>query len=1213
MEPTKYTLSDLLAELGMDINNLQNFLWKLNQILSTNSDSVEVTQTRRDGTVDKVLVPSVGFLAGRVQNMEKNFEALLNANGNSVGLKDSNGNLRKFDLRNSASLIKDLERINAANLGVPTEFRVKNNWFFESFLNPLLFINVNVEQYINNDIDRFEVKRLIVDTMGDDDFITYFDENYKKKNDINYSNAVLDLTERGISFSEDSNIVDLPPAINRARGAFDVMQIFEEDVAQVIAGQAISSLTKKYKLNTLQYNFLVNGRITSRFLQVGETVIMDDGTEFDVKGIDKNERTVILSKVFGNGGITIGANVLRIKPQPYKVPELQVNLGFNERQIIFVRPISSKMDMTTDFYSNGFGIFTNELTIKMQDGSITQLSDFYQNFVSDFGLLFMNYAKEKKIPATLGQTPTTPTLSASNFKVVLIDSHIKDTANVSDLKTKIAAQEKLKNEIKELDKSIDTLKAELNTNKSLNDNQKLSIKKELDSKTKLKSTTFNQLSTISKQITLGLKTTPEFSASGKYRIRGFWEIPSGKSSEYGTQEVVQFRVRYKYLSTKGGSSNTEQFSKVGDSGSTGFFTNNQEFVTKARTKVYDETSGLYVWADENISDPEQNNTNQLDIPIRKGESVEIQIQALSEAGWPENPVASDWSEPIVVNFPEDIQSQEESSMLSQEAFAEASKVQFQEELEARGLDIHLQGSFTTGDKYYSHKAEDIASGFFTPEGNTIDLYAIIKNLTDEISALKRAIQVDKGTIKVSIFDSEGNQINVSAGQEIKLFAGFYRDQIKNSSGSTVTYEDGKIINSQYSISIENTSQTPLELVSFIMGGMDQAVPTSFPSSYLDADYNVNRRYDKAPLTANDISQGFFNGLRQKTGYQSGQVKSQYMYLRYRDYGLSNALYAGDGLDTTAPTSNSNPKSFTVVPKYKFDGRVVVGSGAPGGKIPFNAGHYLPYDPAYNGNNAFNTDANVFRGFVPDTSNSGTFKVDTNPGFLSEFCIHKNHPKLSALASQYVAQRGVRGMFVPTYTSSEAFTGIQKLLPFSQALHFDTSTDTPVNLFGAPYYAQAEYNKPVSPNVATASDVNVLTEENFPVKLGFEVDDEWLIGRYTCGAYLYLMPGSITDISVDGNHPTLSKKSISFGSSNALNVPLVFQYRCSDKLGYVGGFRFDQTLKNIKYNKKIGIDIYIKGETPFSFDISVECQYQRETATSSPIIPSRGRRLIQDIN
>ena len=65
--------------------------------------------------------------------------------------------------------------------------------------------------------------------------------------------------------------------------------------------------------------------------------------------------------------------------------------------------------------------------------------------------------------------------------------------------------------------------------------------------------------------------------------------------------------------------------------------------------------------------------------------------------------------------------------------------------------------------------------------------------------------------------------------------------------------------------------------------------------------------------------------------------------------------------------------------------------------------------------------------------------------------------------------------------------------------------------------------------------------------------------------------------------------------------MTFQFRASDKLGFIGGWRADNPsgLKNIKYTKKIGLDIYTS-DTIFSFDVSVSGQYQKETAVVAPI-------------
>jgi hypothetical protein len=129
----------------------------------------------------------------------------------------------------------------------------------------------------------------------------------------------------------------------------------------------------------------------------------------------------------------------------------------------------------------------------------------------------------------------------------------------------------------------------------------------------------------------------------------------------------------------------------------------------------------------------------------------------------------------------------------------------------------------------------------------------------------------------------------------------------------------------------------------------------------------------------------------------------------------------------------------------------------------------------------------------------------------------------------------------------------------------------------------------------------MIEDQYPIKSGFVPNDEYLVGRYTCGAYLTLAPTSHETISVDGLSPAGSYKNLEYGADNAIKIPLTFQFRAADKLGYVGGWRADTPdgLKNIKYTKKLGIDIYTK-DSVFSFDVKVSGQFQKETAVVTPI-------------
>ena len=83
--------------------------------------------------------------------------------------------------KKTSQLIKDLETVQNSTFTVPSSFKVKNNWFFESFLNPLLYISLDISSILTDDIDQFVVKRVILNIANNDDFSKYFDENYKGK------------------------------------------------------------------------------------------------------------------------------------------------------------------------------------------------------------------------------------------------------------------------------------------------------------------------------------------------------------------------------------------------------------------------------------------------------------------------------------------------------------------------------------------------------------------------------------------------------------------------------------------------------------------------------------------------------------------------------------------------------------------------------------------------------------------------------------------------------------------------------------------------------------------------------------------------------------------------------------------------------------------------------------------------------------------------
>jgi len=88
--------------------------------------------------------------------------------------------------------------------------------------------------------------------------------------------------------------------------------------------------------------------------------------------------------------------------------------------------------------------------------------------------------------------------------------------------------------------------------------------------------------------------------------------------------------------------------------------------------------------------------------------------------------------------------------------------------------------------------------------------------------------------------------------------------------------------------------------------------------------------------------------------------------------------------------------------------------------------------------------------------------------------------------------------------------------------------------------------------------------------------------------------------VDGSNARTSKRTVSAGSAASITVPVVFQFRTTDKIGEIGGWSTGQKLTNITYTKIIGLDIYTKSGL-FEFDIKVSGKHDRDTIITSPTV------------
>ena len=1152
--------SDLLNFKKLEINLVE----MLNKIAASSTSDQDVLDVNWVDSVGDTVVykyPTVGSVRKDVDSVRKSMESIINNDGNKLELEYTDGTVRQFKTNRQFKVMETFDEFGQSPLNISNYFRAKNNWFFESFLNPLLYINIDISTYVANiNTTKFSVKRVILNNLTSDQ-IDYFNTTINQRNTWKLDELTDDLNSRSIDFFIDDNVYDLPPIVNRYSGAFTVINIVQETT--IVDGVNIKK--NYYRLDTLQYSDILNNKNTTRILTEGDTLITQNDTEYVIESVDIKTKRVLLTKMFGSDSIAVGVNVLRIKPERYKVPYLQVNIGYNEREVVFIKPIDVDNNITTEQWSLGYPIYTNELLIKLNDNTELPLTDYYQQFVTDFGMLIMNLAKDRTIPTIVGLKPDSPVLDSNNFKIIIINQHLKSSPKIKEVKQKYAIKDRLQSEIASIDKSIESNKSEL-SRPDINKSEQTRINKKINESNDQKIMKEKQYESTVREINLGIKDNPEITIKNKYRIRGFWEIPEPKPSEYGNQEVIGFITSSRYLNSSGLGKNPDEIAfKDQNSKNIGYYSEWTEVRSKIRPKSYDEDTGVYVWDPEEVKNPDVVNSNQIQIPITKGELVEIKIRSISEAGWPNNPIMSDWSNIVTISFPTNIQDTESTEDMVADILTDNATLKTREYLITMGLDRHLKTSVTVADKTFSHSGDDVTTSQVDEDTKKIlTLNESLQSINTKLVVLENAVSTDTGKLKVTFINDE-NTVNVSNGDTVSVFAGYYKDIIENTAGFT----DGLVVSKAYTIVLENVSKTPLELVARMAGGIDQVIPDV--NNY-DEDFKNNRIYNKTPQIISSIIDSDRGDYKHESPFQTAHVQSEFIFTRYKDYGLSKALYSFHG--TYTPTGD-----------YNFLG-ITINSVT----VPYSGyGNYLPYLPSFaqGGNNQ-----DIWDGTY-DGSN-----VPVGNGGLSEFCIHKDHPSINNLQTTDTFENTVRPPFIDDK---------QQYYPFAHSLHFEISENEKTNAFGADYYEQCEYNRPLD------ADGTGFADAYYPIKMGYITGDEYLIGKYTCGSYLFISPYNYTDISVEGNHPSLAKKTIEFGTNNVINIPIMYQFRCTDRLGNVGGFRLSETLSNIKYNKTIGVDIYLRGNNPisygevFSFDVNVSCQYKSGLNVIDPAYtPARGQ-------
>ena len=1203
---TNNSISNSLKKLlEINTNSLKAFE-RINEAVTTDQKDIPLEILTDEGS-KIVSIPGFGFMKRELERLDNNLKALAGLGKGSTKVKLPDGtfqNIITTSLKTPANDITTLTR--------PVSFTTKPNYFAEDFLNPMLTTSIDVSGQIPNDTERVLVKRILFDGTNQA-AVDFFNENYRDRDGIDYLTAIRDIVNNNIAYTLDEELRDMPYRTTQYTGKFDVLNISNSQREVLVDGEIKKQSIKLYTIDKLTYSDNDKDLDQTELLRVGDELMVTGGsknTRYVIDRLDASTRQIELRMVEGYEAIKIGAGVLSIYKAEDNNLDIEVPVGFDERILMFVKALDPQSKLLAEKWSPGVGLYSNDLEILQENGSVIALSQFYKENVADFSKFITSIKEDNIPPATQGVTPNAPQLDAANFKVVQINKHLTDNDAADKIKKLTADKAAIEEAIKKLDDTISKKRTDIATKKYESTIQKDKDKNELTALIEERVSESNLYNSIVNQIQALSSSSNAAKISPKYRIRGFWAIPQAKQvADTLDQEVVQFVIQYRYLSTSGKAAEVAQL-KFTDDGRerAAVFSNWNESKTKVRprSKSIDSSGNIstkFTWQETKIEDGQEVNFNQLDIPINQGEVVEIRVKSISEAGFPANPIFSDWSESITVNFPEEEIDTTDVAAAVDKNVAELTKVQISEDLTSRGVFNHVEDSFTANENYYAHVATNIASGFLSPEQKPISVYDKIAELEAQIASLKGTVEAEVGELAVKIISEDGTVTNITKDTTTQLFAGYYVDEVAD-----LTIRKGHIVTKTFKLQLENSKATELELISRLVGDRNkpayrsvnqdtQAAQFNFGISQNDQggnnwDNRVDRdsyyreegNYDLTPIQYQNIDTSQYDEV-ESAPYQSAQRRGQFIYSRYMDVANQNPHYIVEpigGLLQGAPEISDYEHELST-----NDGDTEWGNSAQVGANNTNfiwSGDFTTYSGDWSPNN------------IKVSPTSEITLTEYNTGLF----LHKDHPLLENIWDGVVTAGG----------SSVPLDKVRKSMIFSMPKTANLATGaTLFSLFGLDSNAdQTRVKQQTAYHNGTDLFDSTLDQEQIaagkgtivrPIKMSFDASDQYLLGGRSCGAFLYMSPINTTSLQVDGEtkRSSLKIKGKKDNESNAVSVDIVFQYRMTDYFGNnettdtgrIGGLA-RLAYNNLTYTKKIGLDIFDKYGEQFSFDLEVFAKY-----------------------
>jgi hypothetical protein len=922
------TIAEQISLLNL---NATEIITRLNDVVTAQDSSINITQLDDDGNETTYAVPTVGRLQSEINEANENIKRLAGMNDNNVHIIDGKSTKKIY----LADLNREPNRID--NLDVVNTFKSTNNWFFESLMNPILSVVFDVTDKVGADVDGVISKRYIIDFEKDDnnnytnrgeqsrlEFIDKF-LNKTNINMVDFLDWVTNPTNKGV-------VNNLTPTYDEQFFEFDYQEVEEQGTFSVLK-QEVDDINNKLWFHIYPFRYTTLGG-DEKVIKNGDELVLnkqDSVTRWKVleTSVSSSNFRVRLERLEGFDPIPTGTNILKFYGNIVVDKKVRVSVGFDEYLMVFMKSTNSKNRIKSSVWSRGIGIYTNDLVLDT-DQNVT-MAQYYLDMVFDYGNLLKDMI-EKQIPSSFGITPNSPELKSEDFKVVQINKHITDTDDAQEMKNLHKSKNTLKSKLEQVNDAISQKNQELSVKKYNSVADKNRSQNELNKLVSEQESLSKNLYSITRQIKS--KTDIVNKANPKFRIRGFWDIPEGKQqSGYRTQEIVQFKIQYRYSSKTGSENQTEGYELIdGDKTKTGYFSNWVQLYSDLRKRAYDEETETWTWEIEDVSDAGTPNINQLDISIIPGEKVEVRVKSISEVGYPDSLLESDWSNVLIVEFPDDLNNVlDQNSFILQEAEQDNILVEFEQSLDSKGVNRHVRDSFFLSEEYIAHTDETIQTSYKDDQGNPFTLKEYLEYLTNKMTELENIIYSSKGVLKVTIFNGSDDieiknntvtNINltlqnyglstdgVTYQNKVSIIKDFYMKFENLSTSSTLNF----LVRDSYSsgTTIRFTTPSTENLAALVDNQNDFVIQENNQFIYFCDNYQGAELYN-GNITHNSSTQISAGGLQEDTTKMIG-LSSSYIN-KNRSGNPSNSSYPATGQGTEWFNGNGT-MGTTIAPQVK---------------------------------------------------------------------------------------------------------------------------------------------------------------------------------------------------------------------------------------------------------------------------------------------------------